>query len=86
MAESACNAGDPGSIQHWEDPLETGMATLSCILAWEVPRTEEHGGLYSPWGLKESDTTEHLSFLLFFPLFIECLYVHLCMCMHECEI
>ena len=47
MAESACNAGDPGSIQDWKDPLEKGMATLSCILAWEVPRTEEHGWLQS---------------------------------------
>ena len=28
-----------------EDPLEKGMATLSRILAWEVPWTEEPGGL-----------------------------------------
>jgi len=30
----------------------------SRILAWRVPWTEEPGGLYSPWGRKESDTTE----------------------------
>ena len=30
-----------------EDPLETGMATHSCILAWRIPRTEEPGGLPS---------------------------------------
>ena len=30
------------------------MATHSSILAWEVPWTEEPGGLYSPWGRKES--------------------------------
>ena len=44
----------------WEDPLEKEMqtATHSSILAWEIPRTEEPGGLYSPWGCKESDTTE----------------------------
>ena len=30
-----------------EDPLEEGMATHSCILAWENPRTEEPGGLQS---------------------------------------
>ena len=28
-----------------EDPLEKGMATHSSILAWEVPWTEEPGGL-----------------------------------------
>ena len=29
----------------WEDPLEKEMATLSSILAWEIPGTEEIGGL-----------------------------------------
>ena len=28
-----------------EDPLEKGMATQSSILSWEIPWTEEHGGL-----------------------------------------
>ena len=28
----------------WEDPLEYEMATLSSILAWKIPRTEEPGG------------------------------------------
>ena len=46
----------------WEDPLEKEMATHSSILAWRIPWTEEHGGLHSPWGRKESDTTERLSF------------------------
>ena len=31
----------------WEDPLEKEMATHSSILAWEIPRTEEPGGLQS---------------------------------------
>ena len=31
----------------WEDPLEKEMATHSSILAWEIPRTEEPGGLHS---------------------------------------
>ena len=31
----------------WEDPLEEGMATLSSILAWRIPRTEEPGELQS---------------------------------------
>ena len=30
--ESACNAGDPGSIPGREDPLEKGLATHSSIL------------------------------------------------------
>ena len=37
----------------WEDLLEKGMAASS-ILAWRIP------GLYSPWGHRESDTTERL--------------------------
>ena len=44
---STCNAGDPGSILGWEDPLEEGMATHSSILAWRIPWTEEPGGLQS---------------------------------------
>ena len=43
-----------------EDPLEKEMANHSSILAWEIPGTEEPGGLQSR-GLKESDTTEKLS-------------------------
>ena len=31
----------------WEDPLKKGMAPHSSILAWEIPRTEEPGGLQS---------------------------------------
>ena len=30
-----------------EDPLEKGMATHSCILAWRIPWAEEPGGLQS---------------------------------------
>ena len=31
----------------WEDPLEEGMATHPSILAWEIPLTEDPGGLQS---------------------------------------
>ena len=31
----------------WEDPLEEEMATYSSILVWEIPWTEEPGGLQS---------------------------------------
>ena len=44
-----------------EEPLEMEIVTHSSIVAWEIPWTEEPGGLYSPWGRKESDTTEWLS-------------------------
>ena len=33
-----------------DDLLEKEMATHSSILAWEIPGTEEPGGLHSPWG------------------------------------
>ena len=52
----------------WEDLLEKEMATHSSTLAWRIPRTEEPGRLYSPWGRKESDTTERMLCLL--PLLI----------------
>ena len=58
--ESACNAGDLGSIPGLEDPLEEGMAIHSSILAWEIPWTEEPGGL-QPMGYTESDMTEQLT-------------------------
>ena len=43
--EFACSAGNPGLSLGWEDPLEKEMATHSSILAWEIPWTEEPGGL-----------------------------------------
>ena len=44
-----------------EDPLEKEMATLSSILAWEIPWTEEPGGLQVHGVSKESDTTQGLN-------------------------
>ena len=44
--ESACSAGDLGSISGSGDPLEEGMATDSSILTWRIQWTEEPGGLY----------------------------------------
>ena len=51
-AEDSCLI--PGS----GDPPEKEMATYSRILAWEIPWTEQAGGLQSMTG-KESDMTEH---------------------------
>ena len=45
--ESACNAGDLGSILGREDLLEKEMATHSNTLAWRIPWTEESGRLQS---------------------------------------
>ena len=44
-----------------EDPLEREMATHSGILAWEIPWTEEPGGLQSMGLQKELDITEWLN-------------------------
>ena len=40
-----------------EDPLKQEMATYSSILAWKISWTEEPAD-QSPWGHKESVTTE----------------------------
>ena len=43
-----------------EDPLEKEMAAHSSTLALKIPWTEEPGAGYSPWGRRESGTTERL--------------------------
>ena len=62
--ESACNAGDLGSIPGSRRLKE--MVTHSSTLAWKTPWTEETGGL-CPGGRRESDTPERLQ-LQFFQL------------------
>ena len=51
MADTAKNVpamwGTQVQTLGWEVPLEKGMATLSSILVWRTPRTEELGGLQS---------------------------------------
>ena len=54
--ESACNAGDPGSVRG-EDPLEKGMATTPEFLPGEFHGQRSLAG-YSPWGHKELDMIE----------------------------
>ena len=51
------------------------MATHSSILACSIPWTEEPGALHSPWGHKESDRTERLTFT-FFHIEVGSLYAH----------
>ena len=59
--ESACNSGSTGEVG--SSPVLGGapegeMATHSGILVWKIPWAEEPPGC-SPWGRKESNTTEH---------------------------
>lgn len=50
------NAGDVCLILGQEDPMEEGNATLYCIVAWEVPWTEEPPGQPTVLGVaKQSD-------------------------------
>ena len=53
--ESACNAGDLGSIPGLGRSLEKEMATHSSILTWEILWTEEPGELQS-MGSRKSQT------------------------------
>ena len=45
--ESACNAGDQGSIQGQEDPLEKGMQPIPEFLPGEFHGQREPGGVQS---------------------------------------
>ena len=56
-----------------KDLLEKGATTHSSILAWKIPWTEGLVG-YSPWGCKESDTTEWLNTFTFFFTFLSKLF------------
>ena len=47
----------------WEYFLEKGMTTNSSILAWRIPWQRSLVG-HSPWGCKESDTTEQVTLSL----------------------
>ena len=47
MPANAGDAGDASSIPGWGRSSEKKMATRSSTLAWEIPGTEEPGGLQS---------------------------------------
>ena len=65
----------------------------SGILAWKIPRTEEHGGLQS-MSHKELDMTERLMYntgnYIQHPVIHqngkeyekECIYIYVCVCVH----
>ena len=61
---SACNMGDPGSIPgSGRSPGEWEWLPTPVFWPGEFHRQRSLAG-YSPWGLKESDTTEQLSLSL----------------------
>ena len=62
--ESACQAGTRVQLLSQEDPLEKEMATQSSILAWEIPLTEEPGGL-QPMGSQKVGHSTKASYKLF---------------------
>ena len=45
--ESACNAGDPGSVFGLGQPRGEGNGYLLQYSFWRIPWTEEPGGLHS---------------------------------------
>ena len=53
-----------------EDPLERGMATHSSMLGWEIPWTEEPGGLQSMGSqrVEHSWVTNTFTFITFLKL------------------
>ena len=64
---ASADVGDVGLIPGLGRSLEEEMATHSSILAWEIPRTEEPGGLQSmgpqrvghDWATEHTDTHTH---------------------------
>ena len=54
---SPANTGDAGLLSQ-KDPLEKEMVTHSCLLAWEIPRTEEPGRWATVPGVAKADAAE----------------------------
>ena len=67
---SALGDGLVGCMQFWslgwEDPLAKEMTTHSSILAWEIPWTEEPGGLQSVGAESQTRLREPTTTLFFF--------------------
>ena len=56
-------------------PLEKEVGTHSSTLAWEIPWTEEPGGLQS-MGSRESDKIKWLNYHIFIPKYLNTLWFH----------
>ena len=66
QTESACKTGKPGLIPgSGSFPEGENPPTHSSILAWEFHGQRNQAG-YSPWGHKQSDTTQWLTLSLSF--------------------
>ena len=74
------NTGDVGLIP--KILLEKEMATHSSILAWEMPRTEEPGGLQSIGWQKSQTQLNRLNRMDNKTCREAHVYIHMCMCMH----
>ena len=61
----------------WGDPLEKEMATTPVLLPG-ISHRQRSMVAYSPWGLKELDTTEQLHFTSL--LFVFFVAVSICVC------
>ena len=62
----------------WGDPLEKELATHSSLLTWEIPWTEESGGLQSMvWPKSWTWTTTCLDYCK------QCCYEHWCLFQHH---
>ena len=72
--ESACNVGDLGLIPGLGRGRHGNPLQYSCLKN-PHPHAPLYHGSYSPWGCKESDTTEWLS--------TACVCV--CVCIYVCE-
>ena len=59
--ESACSTGDLGSIPGLERSPGGGHGSLLQYSFLDSPHGQRSLAGYSPWGRKESDTTEQLS-------------------------
>ena len=74
----------------WEDPLEKGMAIHFSILAWEILRTEEAGGLQSMgwqrvghnWATNKTHTHTHTHII--YPSPCICVYT-VCITQSKCD-
>ena len=64
--ESACNAGDLGSIPQLGTPPGGGHGNPLQYPCLENPHRQRSLVSNSPWGLKESDTTERLTIYIKF--------------------
>ena len=94
--ESKCNAGDCLSNEEtwvWSlgqgDPLEKKMATHSRILALELPRTQEPGGLHSMWSqdldMTMSPNYHHTTISLLLKFLVPLIFSTIKCDSHHCE-